>query len=83
MTTTTTTEETLIERVIRRIQQFVCGLHGHDAVMHFEGQRISMLCSSCGYETPGWDCSPKQRIDAQPTNDGAAHLPLIGSRRIA
>ena len=35
----------------------VCGLHGHDAVLHFEGNRVMMRCTSCGYDTPGWEIS--------------------------
>ena len=36
-------------------RQFLCSLHGHDSLLHFEQGRMSLLCSSCGYETPGWD----------------------------
>ena len=37
------------------IGQVVCGLHGHDAVLHFEGSRVMMRCTSCGHDTPGWE----------------------------
>ncbi len=36
-------------------RQFLCSLHGHDSLLNFEQGRMSLLCSSCGYETPGWD----------------------------
>ncbi len=45
----------LAARVGLRIRQFLCALRGHDALLHFEQGRLSLLCSSCGYETPGWD----------------------------
>jgi hypothetical protein len=43
------------ERVSLALRQFICSLHGHDALLHFEHGRMSLLCSSCGHETPGWD----------------------------
>ena len=41
--------------MIQRLRQLFCALHGHDALLHFEKGRLSLLCHSCGYETPGWD----------------------------
>jgi len=41
--------------VTDKVRQFLCGLHGHDALLHFEDGRMSLQCTSCGYETPGWD----------------------------
>lgn len=38
-----------------RLGQWICGLHGHDSLLHFERGRVSLLCTSCGHETPGWD----------------------------
>jgi hypothetical protein len=45
----------VVARLVLQLRQFVCGMHGHDTLMHFEHGRISLLCASCGYETPGWD----------------------------
>lgn len=45
----------LLTRVGGQVRQFICGLHGHDSLLHFEQGRLSLLCSSCGHETPGWD----------------------------
>lgn len=36
------------------VRQTVCGLHGHDALLHVEHDRMYLECSSCGYQTPGW-----------------------------
>ena len=44
-----------LARAGEQVRQFICALHGHDSLMHFEQGRVSLLCSSCGYETPGWD----------------------------
>jgi len=73
-----------IGRAAEHVRQFLCGLHGHDALLHFEQGRISLQCTSCGYETPGWD------VKAAPvrteTPQAARHiirLPLISERRVA
>jgi len=47
----------VMARVTSRLSQTLCGLGGHDAVLHFEGQRVMMRCTSCGHHTPGWEVS--------------------------
>jgi hypothetical protein len=54
-----TSEAGLIARMATRLGQVVCALHGHDAVLHFEGNRVMMRCTSCGHDTPGWEISGK------------------------
>jgi hypothetical protein len=44
-------------RMVIRMNQAVCGLHGHDSVLHFESNRVMMRCTSCGYDSPGWEIS--------------------------
>jgi hypothetical protein len=46
-----------MSRMVIRMNQAVCGLHGHDSVLHFEGNRVMMRCTSCGYDSPGWEIS--------------------------
>jgi len=56
----------VMKRAMTRFGQFMCGLRGHDAVLHFEGKRVMMRCTSCGHDTPGWDVSgraPRQRFE--------------------
>jgi hypothetical protein len=56
--------ESLASRAMTRVSQLLCGLRGHDSVLHFEGKRVNMRCTSCGHDTPGWDVSgrgPRQR----------------------
>jgi hypothetical protein len=56
----------LVARAIARLGQLFCGLRGHDAVLHFEGKRVMMRCTSCGHDTPGWEISgraPRKRFD--------------------
>ena len=72
----------LFERVFDLIRQFVCGLHGHDALLHFEKARLSMRCTTCGYETPGWDLKPAPRLAGQP-KPRVVRIPLVSQRRVA
>lgn len=56
----------VVKRAVTRFGQFMCGLRGHDAVLHFEGKRVMMRCTSCGHDSPGWEISgrgPRQRYE--------------------
>lgn len=55
-------------RMVNRIGQAICGFRGHDAILHYEGNRVMMRCTSCGYDTPGWEISgaPRRRFDGDP-----------------
>ena len=74
----------VIVRVGEQVRQFICGLHGHDTLLHFGEGRVSLLCSSCGYETPGWDVkgSPAHRQASTP-QPRVVRMPLVGERRVA
>ena len=70
----------VMSRVASRLSQTLCGLGGHDAVMHFQGNRVMMRCTSCGHDTPGWDVSgrgPRQRYEG----DARRHV-LVPQRRL-
>ena len=62
----------LLRIAISRTWKAVCGLRGHDMVLYFEPQRLSLLCQSCGARTPGWTIDvnpiyqrPRRRISIQ------------------
>lgn len=38
-----------------RLWQWLCGLRGHDDVLRVEERRVLMRCTSCGYDSPGWE----------------------------
>ena len=73
-----------ITRGMMRVRQFVCGLHGHDALLHFEQGRMSLQCTSCGYQSPGWDVrtAPARREPIEAPRR-VIRLPLVGQRRVA
>jgi len=74
-------------RVLGRVRQAFCGLHGHDNLLQFEPDRLFLKCVSCGHETPGWEISEPPRVAEdirQATHRGEVRsAPLIGVRRIA
>jgi hypothetical protein len=75
----------VISRAAEQVRQFFCGLHGHDALLHFEQGRMSLQCTSCGYETPGWDLratdEPQQRHAVGTSS--RVRLSLVRERRVA
>lgn len=72
----------IFTRALEHVRQFVCGLHGHDALLHFEQGRMSLQCTSCGYETPGWDVKGRAPQPEAPQR-GAVALPFARERRAA
>jgi hypothetical protein len=44
-----------VVRFIGWLEQSLCALHGHDAILQYERNRIYLRCTSCGHETPGWE----------------------------
>lgn len=46
---------------------WLCGLHGHDDLRHFERTRLSLKCASCGRQTPGWEGLGRVPAPATPT----------------
>ena len=60
------TAGSIMNRAVARFGQLLCGLRGHDSVLHFEGKRVMMRCTSCGHDSPGWEVSgraPRQRFE--------------------
>ena len=56
----------LVSRTMTRLGQLICGMRGHESVVHFEGKRVMMRCTSCGHDTPGWEVNgraPRKRFD--------------------
>jgi len=49
----------VFERMLKRIQSVVCGLHGHDSILQYERNRLFLCCTSCGHESPGWEVTPR------------------------
>lgn len=52
-----------VKWVFSRLEQFVCGLTGHDEMLRFEPARLSLHCSRCGHQSAGWEVR-SSRVDA-------------------
>lgn len=75
----------LLTRVGAQVRQFICGLKGHDSLLHFEKGRLSLLCSSCGHQSPGWDVKGAPLAATRPVErkGRVVRMPALGERRIA
>lgn len=76
----------MLTRLGGHVRQFMCGLHGHDSLLHFEKGRMSLLCSTCGYESPGWDVkdtAPRPAAQHTAGKRRVLRMPLLGVRRAA
>ena len=73
-------------RVLDRLRQTFCGLRGHDTMLHFDKDRMSLRCVSCGHETPGWqlnEAPPTVTIRGDARHHVLARPHLVSARRIA
>jgi hypothetical protein len=51
-----------LDGMARHLDQFACGLAGHDELMRFEPKRLSLRCTRCGHQTEGWEMTfPRPR----------------------
>jgi len=79
-------EEGSSARVFDWLRHTLCGLHGHDALLHFEHERLSLRCASCGHETPGWELNevpPTITMRGDARRHAIARPQLVSARRIA
>jgi hypothetical protein len=74
---------TVFARAATQVRQLICSLHGHDALLHFEQGRMSLQCTSCGYETPGWDLNGVPARAEEINEPRMVRLPLVSHRRVA
>ena len=88
MSTDSAQHKGVMSRVGEQLRLLICGLHGHDSLLHFSDGRVSLLCSSCGHETPGWDVKAAHgkdtgRREAVRPQPRVVQMPLVSERRVA
>ena len=83
MSTDSAQHQGVMSRVGEQLRRLICGLHGHDSLLHFSDGRVSLLCSSCGHETPGWDVKATARREAVRPQPRVVQMPLVSERRVA
>jgi hypothetical protein len=79
--------ESFGERVLDRVREAFCGLHGHDNLLQFQRDRMFLKCVSCGHESPGWELNetPPTVVARVHTRRAAVAKPRVldDERRIA
>jgi hypothetical protein len=73
-------------RAIEHLQSAVCGLHGHDPILQFEEGRMFLRCTSCGFETPGWDTGerrPRLRFEGDARRHQLEEPSTVRARSVA
>ena len=70
-------------RMMDRVRQMLCGLHGHDSLLQFQQDRMFLRCASCGHETPGWEVSEPKPVAARRHATPILQPQLIRERRVA
>jgi len=81
-----TERTTVFDRFTTWLQQTMCGFGGHDALLHFENERMSLRCVSCGHESPGWELNeapPTVTVRGDARRHALARPQLVNARRIA
>lgn len=76
----------IFARMTAFVRQAICGLHGHDSLLHFQENRVCLRCTSCGYETPGWSVDakrPRLRYSGDKQRYRVADRSLIRPRKVA
>lgn len=54
----------LTQLLVSRGRQAFCAFRGHDMILHFEPNRLSLQCWACGAQTPGWRLDPRPRPES-------------------
>jgi len=79
-------EEALGSRMMVWLRHTFCSLRGHDTMLHFQRERMSLRCASCGHETPGWSLNevpPTVTIRGDARRLAMVRPQLVRARRIA
>jgi hypothetical protein len=67
-------------RSVMTFRQRLCALTGHDAVLHFETGHVMLRCTSCGFDTPGWETGgrgPRQTYAGDPRRHELLRLRMV------
>jgi hypothetical protein len=47
--------EELVSIIATSLARLICGLRGHSDMLHPAPNGLSLRCTLCGHETPGWE----------------------------
>jgi hypothetical protein len=57
--------------VVNQVARIWCGIHGHEIMLHFEPNKLSLQCSLCGYASEGWEVGRPMTARRQANNPQA------------
>ena len=57
--------------LVRQVSRLLCGMHGHQIMLHFEPNKLSLQCGLCGYESEGWEVGRPMTARRQANNPQA------------
>lgn len=66
-----------IETILSQIGQRLCGLRGHQTLVHFEPNRMSLQCSRCGFESQGWHIGKSSAFDGHRSSSSVKARALV------
>jgi hypothetical protein len=69
----------LLARIHQCVCQFMCGVFGHERVLHSDANRIYLQCLRCGAQTRGWIIDVKPAFRRR-TGQGPAASPQHAAR---
>lgn len=69
--------------LLGRLQTTLCAMHGHDAILQYERNRIFLRCTSCGHETPGWEVAHNSSRYPVPETRTTLPTDLAVARKVA
>jgi hypothetical protein len=67
----------------RYATQLACGLRGHQMLMRYQPNRLSLRCSSCGRESPGWEVGRRSAGDSSTSMRARRKGGTVPLRRVA
>jgi hypothetical protein len=70
----------LVGRAVTRLGQLLCGIGGHDKLVHYEGKRVMMRCTACGHDSHGWEIAergPRLRFEGDARRHALAKPRLV------
>jgi len=66
--------------LIELVRRMICGLQGHDTIMEFHHDRVSLRCMSCSFRTSGWSIGQDTSNGPSVNHKGSPHRVQNGAR---
>jgi hypothetical protein len=57
--------------LIHQVARIWCAMNGHESMLHFEPNKLSLQCSLCGYASEGWEVGRPMTARRQANNPQA------------